>query len=156
MYNNPYIPNTYNPQGAIDRINSQIAELENQISELKHTSIIVSYKPETLDTPAHWIYCPDLALDYHRILVRSNFCAGAKGYWTETNSARFKDRGGISFKNEYAYPLNTRNKPLVMQKLLSFARAKNVIALGRWGEWEHYNSDVTVLKAMELSDKLCK
>ena len=129
-------------------------ELRQSLSELKHTSVVVNYKPETQDTPAHWIYYPDLALDYHRILLRNNFCSGARGYWTETNSERFKDPGGISFRNEYAYPLNTRNKPFIMQKLLSFARTRKVFGLGRWGEWEHYNSDVTVLKAMELAEAL--
>lgn len=34
MYGNPYI-NTYNPQGTIDRINNQIAELEKSRSQLQ-------------------------------------------------------------------------------------------------------------------------
>lgn len=38
---------------------------------------------------------------------------------------------------------------------LAFAHSKHVLGLGRWGEWEHYNSDLTVLKGMELADKFC-
>ena len=34
MYNNPYIPNAYNPQASLDRINSQIAELEKMKSQI--------------------------------------------------------------------------------------------------------------------------
>ena len=35
MYNNGYIPNVYNPQPSVDRINSQIAELENMKKQLQ-------------------------------------------------------------------------------------------------------------------------
>lgn len=131
-------------------------KLGEAISLLKHTSVNITYKNENLNTKAHWIYYPDLSLDYHRILVRSNFCVGSKGYWTETNSDRFKPCDDFTYKNEYAYPLNTRDKPQIMKDLLSFAKSKNVIGLGRWGEWEHYNSDLTVQKAMELVELLTK
>ncbi|MDR1896633.1 MAG: hypothetical protein LBR10_07580 [Prevotellaceae bacterium] len=56
--------------------------------------------------------------------------------------------------NQYAYPLNTLDKPAIMKELLGWAYSKNVIGLGRWGEWQHYNSDVTVMKAIELSSKI--
>jgi len=39
MFNNPYI-NTYNPQASIDRINSQIAELERIKSQIPNTPAI--------------------------------------------------------------------------------------------------------------------
>lgn len=56
--------------------------------------------------------------------------------------------------NRYAYPLNTINKPEIMKKLLTFSRARGVIGLGRWGEHQHYNSDVTVGLAMKLAAEL--
>lgn len=125
-------------------------QIKKYISELKYTSVYITYKSNNLNTKAHWIYYPDLSLDYHRILVRSNFCLGSKGYWTETNSNRYKKTKDLSFFNEYAYPLNTITKPENIKKILNFSKTKNIVGLGRWGEWEHYNSDVTVLKAMEL------
>ena len=30
----------------------------------------------------------------------------------------------------------------------------NIIGLGRWGEWEHYNSDVVISRAIALSKEL--
>ena len=63
--------------------------------------------------------------------------------------------GAYSYVNQYAYPLNTLNKPLIMKELLSFAKSKNVYGLGRWGEHCHYNSDVTVELAMKLADSFC-
>lgn len=29
-----------------------------------------------------------------------------------------------------------------------------IYGLGRWGEWEHYNSDVVVERAVDLANKL--
>ena len=107
-----------------------------------------------MGTAAHWVYYPDKELSYHRILVRHNFLKDSKGYWTETNSERFTPQGNDYYKNEYAYPLNTITKPEVMKTLLAWSKSKNVIGLGRWGEWEHYNSDVTVSLAMKLAEEM--
>ena len=56
--------------------------------------------------------------------------------------------------NQYAYPLNTIQKPEIMKRLLDWAKKKNVFGLGRWGEHNHYNSDVTVELAIKLADRL--
>lgn len=131
-------------------------DITNNLKELKHVSTRVDYFGENLDTGAHWIYYPDLNLSYHRILVRHNFCSDSKGYWTETNGARIAtgEKGKFSHVNEYAYPLNTLYKPQIMNKLLSYGRKKNVYGLGRWGEHSHYNSDVTVERAIKLAEMI--
>jgi hypothetical protein len=35
-------------------------------------------------------------------------------------------------------------------------KTHNIIGLGRWGEWDHYNSDVVMEKAMKLAEALLK
>ena len=55
---------------------------------------------------------------------------------------------------DHVYPLNTVGKQEAMEKILCWAKEKGVIGLGRWGEWQHYNSDVVVEKALELADRL--
>lgn len=142
-------------------------EISEGISRLKYSSVITEYHEEHLETTSHWIYYPDPKLSYHRILVRHNFCEESKGYWTETNSDRSKIRfikplqqkengckSTFKFMNEYAYPLNTIDKPKIVRELLDYTRKKNVIGLGRWGEWEHFNSDVTVDRAMSLAQTI--
>lgn len=129
-------------------------ELLAALASLKHTALHVTYIPEHLETEAQWIYCPSPDVLHHRILVRGNFSLGSKGYWTETNSERYECNGNLSFANEYAYPLNTLAKPEIMKKLLAWSRKKQVFGLGRWGEWEHYNSDVVVKKAIGLAKEL--
>ena len=128
------------------------------MKKLRHSSIQVSYSGEDLNTPAHWVYYPSPDISYHRILVRKNFLPGARGYWTETNASRSGQyaggKTGFSCLNEYAYPLNTIEKPKIMTALLAHARAKGVFGLGRWGEHCHYNSDLVVERAMELAERL--
>lgn len=131
------------------------AEMRSIISSLRHTSIQTEYCQDNLDTLAHWIYYPDNELSYHRILVRHNFCPGSKGYWTETNGERVKSSDdSFKYLNEYAYPLNTIGKNEKMQKLLSWSARNGVIGLGRWGEHQHYNSDLVVQLALDLAKRL--
>jgi protoporphyrinogen oxidase len=131
--------------------------LKDSINKLKFSSIQTEYVPEKIKSEAHWIYYPDLNLPYHRSLIRHNFCPNSKGYWTETNSERISSSNfNSNFKhfNKYAYPLNTLQKPEIMKSILEWSESRNVYGLGRWGEHQHYNSDVTVELSMKLADRL--
>ncbi len=135
-------------------------EFKEAVSCLKHSSVEIRYVPEDLDTKAHWVYVPDPEKAYHRILCRSNFCMDSKGYWVETHSKRVTAyentdwNDNYAYMNEYAYPLNTIDKPSKIAFVLKEAASKGVVGLGRWGEHEHYNSDVVIERAMKLADKL--
>lgn len=134
-------------------------EIHRCVKRLKHSSVEIRYYSKQLDTAAHWIYYPDEKLPYHRILVRHNFCENSQGYWTETRKERvalFPDEDNFRYLNEYAYPLNTLDKPVAIGQLLKWSREHSVYGLGRWGEHEHYNSDVVVERAMQLADQFCE
>lgn len=129
--------------------------LKANIKALKYSSIVTAYDDRRLDTSAHWIYYPDPELSYHRILVRHNFCPDSKGYWTETNLTRFDEKNNKTyFINDFAYPLNTIGKQEKMQELLTYTKSKGIYGLGRWGEWQHYNSDVVMQLAINLAREL--
>ena len=123
---------------------------------LRHTGIDVDYVPEDDHTPAHWLYLPDPALPAHRHLVRGNFIPGARGYWRETRIGRNTpaEPGAFRFSTEYAYPLNTIGKNEAMGIFLAELRGHAVHGLGRWGHWQHYNTDPVVEQAMALADQL--
>ena len=145
------------PWDAFDEIKGLPENLKNNIKDLKHNSIVIDYIPENVNNEAQWIYYPDPSLDYHRILVRHNFCPNSKGYWTETNLDRFnkeKSKEGNYFIMDYAYPLNTIGKPEKMKQILEYTKSKGVIGLGRWGEWQHKNTDVVVNLALECADTI--
>lgn len=145
------------PWREIEVFDNMPEENRRSIKKLKHTSIRTEYFSGNLNTKAQWIYYPDLNIPYHRILVRHNFLSGSRGYWTETNMERIgmtEEGGSFNYINEYAYPLNTIGKPEVMKQLLGWCKEQNIYGLGRWGEHQHYNSDVTVHLAMDLAEQL--
>ena len=130
-------------------------EILRAIDKLEYTSIVIEYQPDRTDTQAHWTYFPDEEISYHRILWRSNFCEGSIGYWTETNLKRYTPvPEKFSYVNQFANPLNTIEKPDAIANILNWAKTKNILGLGRWGEWEHLNTDVTIEHAMHLADEL--
>lgn len=129
--------------------------IENCISQLRYVSIDVDYFSQDFPSAAHWIYEPDERLAYHRILLRSNFCLGSRGYWTETNSKRpVEKKAGWSYGNEYAYPLNTIDKPHTILEIRKWAEQNGIVSLGRWGTWEHMNSDIAVSSGIAAAKKI--
>ncbi len=156
-YQADYIITTI-PWTSFEQIYKLPPDLTEEIAKLKSSAVEIRYVPKNMDTQAQWIYYPDDQLAYHRILVRHNFCEGSRGYWMETRKERIgmyeENEDSYRYLNEYAYPLNTLEKPWIMEKLLSFMQKRQIYGLGRWGEHNHYNSDVTVERAMHLAQKL--
>lgn len=124
------------------------------IQRLRKVAVDVDYVPETLADPSHWIYEPDEALRHHRLLLRSNFAPGARGHWTETNAARSGAAAGFRHRSEFAYPLATRDRDEAIREIHAWAGSHGIVPLGRWGKWEHLNSDVAVAEAMEVAARL--
>ena len=146
------------PWREFEEINGMPNELQADIKKLKHTAVQIKYFSENIETTkVHWMYFSDPSISHHRILYRHNWNEDWNGYWTETSFERvigeLEDRK-ISFLNPYAYPLNTIEKPQIMNRLLAWCKEKNVYGLGRWGEHNHYNSDVVVRLAISLAEQI--
>ena len=124
------------------------------IKKLSYVSIDVDYKSETLPGNAQWIYDPDEEQTYHRIVCRNNFCKESRGYWTETNSTRSRVQAVWRYRNQYAYPVNTKDKPSSIAEILRWAEKRQIIGLGRWGTWEHMNSDVAVSLGIQAAKQI--
>lgn len=137
----------------IERASLPQAVVDDVVS-LRKASIDVDYCSETIDSPSHWTYEPDESISYHRILLRSNFAANARGYWTETNSSRANGESEARFRNEYAYPINTLGKPEAIARIRAWAKTRGIVGVGRWGRWEHMNSDVAVAEALQIARDL--
>ena len=143
------------PYAEFKHIHGMPGEIRDSLSLLKHTSVQVKYSPDSMDMSAQWLYYPDPELSYHRIFVRHNVLLGSRGIWYETNADRIEpDSGAFTYMNEYAYPLNTIGKPQITNRLLTWMAERKVYGLGRWGEHQHYNSDLTVELALRLADEL--
>lgn len=129
-------------------------EIAKEVGNLRYTSVDIDYFARKNRTDSHWTYFADPELSYHRILHRENFAPGTRGFWTETNSTRAAAPGDYHYRNPYAYPLNTIRKPEQIGRILKWAASHRIIGLGRWGEWEHMNSDVAMEKGMKLAESL--
>jgi protoporphyrinogen oxidase len=130
--------------------------ITEDINNLHHVGIVVDYVSETLTSNAHWIYEPDETLPHHRKLLRANFCTNARGHWTETNATRLAPQAGWRHTNPFAYPVNSVDKPLRIARVLNWAEANGIIGFGRWGAWEHMNSDIAVKSAISLGVRYAK
>jgi protoporphyrinogen oxidase len=131
-------------------------EIRKLTETLLYSSVDIDYYDEPSSTNAHWTYYADETLPYHRKIHRDNIIAGSKGLWTETNSKRRKTTSTMHFENQYAYPLNTIAKVDTIKKLLAVMNRHGIFGLGRWGEWEHYNSDVVIERGIQLAHKIIK
>lgn len=142
------------PWPAFERIDGLSPASRAAVASLRHTGIHVDYRPEPFASDAHWVYEPDPAVPEHRYLLRGNFLPGAKGHWTETRIGRSGPATGPRFEVPWAYPLNTVGKNEAMAGLLAECAKSRVFGLGRWGEWQHYNSDVVVERAFAMADAI--
>jgi protoporphyrinogen oxidase len=145
------------PWGEFAAVASGIpSSIERSIAGLLHAAIEVAYHGHNVESAAHWTYIPDPAISHHRILFRHNFYPGSRGFWTETNAKRASKHAGWKHLNEYAYPLNVVDKPPRMARILEWAGQQHITGLGRWGEWEHVNSDAAVAAGLALGRRLAK
>lgn len=142
------------PWPEIKKVASLPDSICSNIDSLDYVSIAVDYIPERLNTDAHWIYEPDERCSYHRILCRHNFLSGSRGHWTETNSTRSDFKSSWQNINEYSYPVNTLQKPRAIKEILDWSANNRIIGMGRWGTWEHMNSDVAVASAITMAKDL--
>lgn len=127
------------------------ADIAAAARQLVNVSIDVDYHAVNHSGPAHWTYEPDETVNYHRILARSNFAPASRGYWTETNARFSPPTSGFRHRNEFAYPVNTIDKPRLVGLIHAWAASMGVFPLGRWGQWEHMNSDVAVAQGIKAA-----
>jgi protoporphyrinogen oxidase len=121
------------------------------VDALCGVGVDITYVPANYTSRAHWIYEPDERLPHHRLLLRHNFSPGTRGHWTETNPQRNTKPEGLVYRNQWAYPVNTVDKPEWMRRIMAWAEEHRIIPVGRWGKWEHLNSDVAVEEAMDAA-----
>ncbi len=159
-------------------ITDSIGELKSTGTEIKYvpenldTQAHWIYVPDP-DTPCHRIlvrhnfctgsrgYWEETNLCRRSLKLATPPDSQAAGIRNQRQSSLLMSRDRVpdtarahSFVNEYTYPLNTIGKPQIMDRLLKYMGQRGIYGLGRWGEHEHYNSDRTVERAMELFREL--
>lgn len=156
-YEAPLIINTI-PWSKLNYCPDLPTQIAEAVDHLKHNSIVVSLHEQPRHPSAHWVYEPDLYLPHHRSFFIHNFAPHSQenGVYYETNSKRWdSDADALFFNhNEYAYPIPTVGRAGAIDRILTYMASHNIIGLGRWGQWQYFNSDVCIWEAMKLFKSL--
>lgn len=128
------------------------------IAQLRHNQLVVSLHEEPYATDAHWLYQPDESLRHHRSFFIRNFAphSAPDGFYRETNLKRWQPGGGEIHAeiNSHAYPIPTLGWAAAIDQVLRHCVPLGVHGLGRWGQWQYFNSDVCIREAMQLVSRL--
>lgn len=137
------------------------SSLEQDFQKLRSNSIMISLWERDYSHQWHWRYLPDLDTEAHREFFVANYALGSKskGVVTETEIKRWPGtdtpwRNGEKPLFEsivpLAYPIPVRGRERAIQNILNHYRAQGLFGLGRWGQWQYFNSDVCIWEAMKL------
>lgn len=128
------------------------------IEGLRNNSIVVSLHDQPYKTDAHWTYIPSRTVLHHREFYIHNFAphSDRNGVYREANVKRWESETSClySHMNEYAYPIPAIGRAKYIKSILEWGSESKIYGLGRWGQWEYFNSDVCIKEAMILSRRL--
>jgi protoporphyrinogen oxidase len=132
--------------------------IAHAISRLRHNSITVSLHETQRHPAAHWVYEPDIALARHRSFFIHNFAPHSQqnGVYYETNRKRWQNNTDAIYvhHNDVAYPIPTLGHQHAITQVLDYMQEHHILGLGRWGQWQYFNSDVCIWEAMQLFQRL--
>lgn len=150
----------------------KLLESLNQVRSLKAngTSNVLC---ETDDTDLSWLYLPEKQYLAHRIIYTGNFSKNNNALDSrKTCVVEFSGKHSeeviveelqklpgnlrpIAFNYEpNSYVLQNPQTRMVISDLKKRLSKYNIFLLGRFAEWEYYNMDICIEKAMELSARI--
>ncbi len=143
--------------------NSDKFDYENEFKNLEFLSNVISlWEREPYTHKAHWMYLPNDNVEQHREFYIHNFAPYSKpgGVMTDINRKRWlefnkKWKAGTPMyehENIYSYPLPTTIYKESMKKILNFSKLYNLYGLGRWGQWQYFNTDQCVKQVLDFFD----
>jgi protoporphyrinogen oxidase len=121
---------------------------------------------ESEKTENTWVYYPERHIPFHRQINIGSFlmpasgrcmteCIGETAFDSMTRVAREKfalieplDR----HVSGPAYVVYDQNRSKCLERIFSYLKEKGMLTLGRFGEWEYYNMDICILKAIETAN----
>lgn len=139
------------------------AELKDAFSHIRYNRIVVSLYEKEYAENWHWRYVPDRDRLYHREFYIANFAKDSRkdGIYLETNVKRFKGEEKIfggkmvySEETAAAYPIPVIGHKAAITQILDHYRPQNLFGVGRWGQHQYQNADVSMHEAFEFAKKV--
>jgi len=133
--------------------------LKDAFDHIRYNRIVVSLYEKDYSEPWHWRYVPDRDRRYHREFYIANFAKDSRkdGIYLETNINRFEGEekifGGKMIYNEAtdaAYPIPVIGHATAIRQILDYYRPMNLFGVGRWGQHQYQNADVSMWEAFKF------
>ena len=137
--------------------------LAKDFEKIRYNRIVVSLYEKDINVDWHWRYVPDIDRNYHREFYIHNFAADSRpdGMYIETNVKRFngdeKCVGGRAiehFETAAAYPIPLIGNANAIKNILDYYRPMNLFGVGRWGQHQYQNADVSMFEAMKFVENI--
>jgi protoporphyrinogen oxidase len=136
-------------------------DFEKEMKNLEVLSNVISlWEREPYEHDNHWMYIPDPDIEQHREFYIKNIAPHSKegGVMTDINYKRWlkndkKWKAGIPLAehvNVWSYPLPTTVYKESIRKILDFTKQYNLYGLGRWGQWQYFNTDQCIKQALDF------
>ena len=138
-------------------------ELKELISKIIYNRIVISLYEAEYRHDWHWRYIPDIKNPYHREFFIHNFAEDSKsdGIYLETNIKRFhedylyQDKTALThFETDAAYPIPVTGHADAIKKILDHYRPMRLFGVGRWGQHEYQNADVSMHEAIQFVESV--
>jgi protoporphyrinogen oxidase len=142
---------------------------KEEFKKLKYLSDVISlWEREPYDHKAQWKYIPNPDIEQHREFYIHNYAPYSKpgGVMTDINSIRWRQhnkkwKAGIPLyehENVYSYPMPTTDYKEAIKNILFYCRDYNLFGLGRWGQWQYFNTDQCIKQVLDFfnSDNIKK
>lgn len=140
--------------------------------EVKEAAKLLKYNKisnmlwETDNVEATWTYYPEASTIFHRHIHIGKFLAPASNYtiteamgeWSrermESEGAKFSYlKKSIDYHvSDHAYVVFDHNYLESVKKIQDYLISKEIHTLGRFGEWEYYNMDICIERAMRVAE----
>lgn len=136
--------------------------LKYDFEKIKYNRIVISLYEQDYSVDWHWRYVPDMQRNYHREFYIYNFAKDSKknGMYVETNLKRFGGEENYIGKNIYnyttkaAYPIPVIGHSQAIKNILEYYKKLNMFGVGRWGQHEYQNADVSIYNALKFVENL--
>ncbi|MDL2295369.1 FAD-dependent oxidoreductase [Lachnospiraceae bacterium OttesenSCG-928-E19] len=134
-------------------------ELKSDFEKIQYNKLVVSLYEKDFDVDWHWRYVPDMDKDYHREFYIPNFAKSSKknGMYVETNVKRFKgdepsvgSKALMHYETDAAYPIPVIGHADAIKNILDYYKPKNLFGVGRWGQHQYQNADVSMFEALKF------
>lgn len=137
-------------------------ELADDFAKIIFNRLKISLYEKSYNHDWHWRYIPDIKKTFHREFYIHNFAADSKenGVYLESNLERYRQRpleyeGKLLYETETgaAYPIPVLGHEKAIKHILEYYAPKNLFGVGRWGQHQYQNADVSMYEAMKFVEK---